>query len=57
MPRRDSGYTLGEFRDTFVFVACWHCPRRGRYRTANIVAKYGADMFGTDFLNAISADL
>jgi hypothetical protein len=49
-------YTLGDCRETFVYVACWHCPRRERYRVANIVAKYGAAMDGTSFLNAISAD-
>jgi hypothetical protein len=56
MPRQDSAYTLGEFRETFVFIACWHCPRRGRYRVANIVAKYGPDMHGTSLLNVLSAD-
>ncbi len=49
-------HTLGEIRTEFVFVACWHCPRRGRYRVANIIAKYGPDIFGTDFLNEISAN-
>ena len=56
MPERDSAYTLGEFRETFVYIACWHCPRRGRYRLTNIIAKFGADMTGPELLNILSAD-
>jgi hypothetical protein len=56
MLKRDPALTLGEIRDTFVYIACWHCSRRGRYRTANLVAKYGPGMNGTDFLNAITSD-
>ncbi len=52
----DRAYTLAGFQTEFVYVACWHCPRRGRYRVANIIAQYGADMHGTDFLKAVSAD-
>jgi hypothetical protein len=46
MRKRDDAYPRGKFRDTFVHIACWHCPRRGRYRAANLIAKYGSDMFG-----------
>jgi hypothetical protein len=55
MPR-DRAYTLGELTTEFVYIECRYCPRRGRYRVANIIAKYGADMDGPSFLNAISAD-
>lgn len=48
--------TIGQITTEFLFVACWHCPHRGRYRVANMIAKYGGDMDGTSLLNALSAD-
>jgi hypothetical protein len=56
MPNRDRVYTLGGFKTEFVYIACWHCPRRGRYRVANLIAKYGPDMYGTDFLYELTRD-
>ncbi|MEJ0049952.1 MAG: hypothetical protein WDN02_01825 [Methylovirgula sp.] len=55
-PEGMQAYTVGAMKGEFLYIACWHCPRRGRYRVANMIAKYGAEMDGTSFLNAISAD-
>ncbi|MEJ0050921.1 MAG: hypothetical protein WDN02_06915 [Methylovirgula sp.] len=38
----DRAYILGGFATEFIYIACWHCPRRGRYRVANAMT-FGKD--------------
>ena len=37
-------------------VRCTKCYRRGRYRTASLVERYGADFAGPDLREKLSAD-
>ena len=38
-----------------VEVRCSKCDRRGRYRTASLVERYGADFAGPDLREKLSA--
>lgn len=52
------GYiTLTEIaaRTDTIEVACTRCPRRGRYRMATLIARFGPDGDGT-WLTRLSAD-
>ena len=37
-------------------IACYQCPRRGRYRVTRLIDRHGAAMRLPDFLAMISAD-
>jgi hypothetical protein len=49
---------LGEVarRQEWLEVACDRCGRRGRYRTARLVARHGAGMGLPDLLAELSRD-
>lgn len=51
--------TLGDmarqFPDTIV-VSCNRCDRRGRRRTARLLAEHGADLPGPDLRRILAAD-
>ncbi len=39
-----------------VEVRCTKCDRRGRYRIATLIERYGADFAGPDLRKKLSAD-
>ncbi len=41
---------------TVVEVRCTKCDRRGRYRIATLIERYGADFAGPDLRDKLSAD-
>ncbi len=51
-------HTLAEIavRLPMLEVRCTKCDRRGRYRTASLVERYGADFAGPDLRQKLSTD-
>jgi hypothetical protein len=49
-------YPLNAITTPTVTIACTRCLRRGRYRLATLIARYGADMPAADLLRIVSAD-
>ena len=43
-------------RLTVLEVRCTKCDRHGRYRTATLIERYGADFAGPDLREKLSAD-
>ncbi len=50
--------TLAQIADLLemVEVQCTKCDRRGRYRTASLVKRYGAEFAGPDLRDKLSAN-
>ena len=50
--------TLAQIADLLdvVEVRCTKCDRRGRYRIATLIERYGADFRGPDLRDRLSAD-
>ncbi len=50
--------TLAQIADLLdmVKVRCSKCDRRGRYRTASLVERYGTDFAGPDLRDKLSVD-
>ncbi len=47
---------LNAARQPVLEVRCTKCDRRGRYRTATVVERYGAGFAGPDLRDRLSAD-
>jgi hypothetical protein len=44
MSKHRGSYTLAEYPGDMVRLACNRCGRRGQYRKATLIARYGADV-------------
>lgn len=47
---------LADYPGELILVVCRKCDRRGQYRRANLVAKYGPDMGLPDVLHVLAGD-
>ena len=51
-------FSLAEISErlTVLEVRCTKCDRRGRYKMATLIERYGADFAGPDLRDRLSAD-
>lgn len=55
-PAYPGAVLLRDFPGDLVHIDCVHCPRRGRYRLAGLIGRFGPAASVPEVLAALSAD-